>query len=52
MWDDVNRHPNVTDISDPVGDIKDEGVIDFVGFHLHVLNVPSVNVLLGKCLER
>lgn len=50
-WDDVNRHPNVIDIRDPVGGIKDESVIDFAGIHLHVLDVPTVNVLLGKCLD-
>lgn len=51
-WDDVNRHPNVTDISDAIGGIEDQSVIDFVGLHLHVLDVPIVNVLLGKCLDR
>lgn len=51
-WDDVNRHPNVVDISDPVGGIEDESVVDFAGLHLHVLDVPTVNVLLGKCLDR
>lgn len=51
-WDDVNRHPNVIDISDPIGGIEDESVIDFAGLHLHVLDVPTVNVLLGKCLDR
>lgn len=51
-WDDVNRHPNVADIGDPIGGIEDESVIDFVGLHLHVLDVPTVNVLLGKCLDR
>lgn len=51
-WDDVNRHSNVVDISDPVGGIKDERVIDFALLHLHVLDVPIVYVLLGKCLDR
>lgn len=51
-WDDVNRHPNVVDISDPVGSIEDESVVDFARLHLHVLDVPTVNVLLGKCLDR
>lgn len=51
-WDNVNRHPNVADISDPVGGIEDESVVDFAGLHLHVLDVPTVNVLLGKCLDR
>lgn len=51
-WDDVNRHSNVVDISDPVGGIKDESVIDFALLHLHVVDVPIVYVLLGKCLDR
>lgn len=50
-WDDVNRHFNVVDICDPVGGIKDESVSDFAGLHLHVLYVPTVNVLLRKCLD-
>lgn len=50
-WDDVNWHPNVTDVSDPVGGIKDEGVIGFARLHLHVLDVSTVNVFLGKCLN-
>lgn len=52
MWDNVNRHLNVADVSDPVGGIEDEGVVNFAGLYLHVLNVPAVNVLLGKCLDR
>lgn len=51
-WDDVNRHPNVADISDPVGGIKDKSVVHFAGLHLHVLDVRTVNVLLGECLDR
>lgn len=51
-WDDVNRHPNVADIGDSIGGIEDESVIDFAGLHLHVLDVPTVYVLLGKCLDR
>lgn len=51
-WDDVNRHPNATDVSDPVGGVQDERVIDFVGLNLHVLDVATVNVFLGKCLDR
>lgn len=51
-WDDVNRHLDVVDISDPVGGFEDESVIEFAGLHLHVLDVPTVNVLLGKCLDR
>lgn len=51
-WDDVNRHPNVTNISDPIGGVEDESVVDFARLHLHVLNVPTVNILLGKCLDR
>ncbi|KAG7221388.1 hypothetical protein INR49_017264 [Caranx melampygus] len=51
-WDDVNRHPNVADVSDPVGGVEDEGVVGFVRLHLHVLDVPIVNVLLAKRLDR
>lgn len=51
-WDDVNRHPNVVDISHSVGSIEDESVVHFVGLRLHVLDVPTVNVLLGKCPDR
>lgn len=50
-WDDIDRHPDVVDICDPVGSIKDERVIDFAGLHLHVLDVPVLYVLLGKCLD-
>lgn len=50
--DDVYKHFNVSDISDPVGGIKDEGVVDFVWLHLHILNVPAVDVILGKCVDR
>lgn len=49
---DVNCHPDVPDISDPIGGIQDEAVVDFVGLHLHVLDVPAVNVLLGERLDR
>lgn len=51
-WDDVNRHPNAVDVCHPIGGIKDESVVHFVGLHLHVLDVPTVNVLLGKRLDR
>lgn len=49
--DDVHRHFNVSDIGDPVGGIQDEGVAGFVRFHLHVLDVPAVDVVLGKCAD-
>lgn len=47
--DDVNGHPNVPDVSDPVGGAEDESVAGFVWLCLHVLDVPTVDVLLGKC---
>lgn len=50
--DDVNRHPNIVNVSDPVGGVENEGVVHFVWLHLHILDVPAVNVLLGKCLDR
>lgn len=50
-WDDVNRHPNVTDVSDPVGGVEDESVTGFVWLCLYVLDVPTVDVLLGKCRD-
>lgn len=50
-WDDVNGHPNVTDVCDPVGGIEDESVTGFVWLCLHVLDVPTVDVLLGKCRD-
>lgn len=51
-WDDVDRHPNVADVSHPVGGIEDESVVHFVRLHLHVLDVPTVNVLLCERLDR
>lgn len=51
-WDDVNSYSNVANISDPIGGVQDEGVIYAVGLHLNVLDVPLVNVLLVKCLDR
>lgn len=47
-WDDVNGHPNVTDVSDPVGGVEDESVTGFIWLCLHVLDVPAVDVLLGE----
>lgn len=52
QWDDVNRHSNVADVSDPVGGAETEGVVQIVRLRLHVLDVPVVNVFLGKCLDR
>lgn len=49
--DDVNRHANVTDVSDPVGGVEDESVTGFIWLCLHVLDVPAVDVLLGKCRD-
>lgn len=51
-WDDVDRHPNVADIRDPVGGVQDESVVHSAGLHLHVLDVPAVHVLLGERLDR
>lgn len=50
-WDDVNGHPNVTDMSDPVGGVEDESITGFIWLCLHVLDVPTVDVLLGKCRD-
>lgn len=50
-WDDVNGHPNVTDVSDPVGGVEDKSVTGFIWLGLHVLDVPAVDVLLGKCCD-
>lgn len=50
--DDVNRHSNVVDVGDPVGGVESEGVVHIVRLHLHVLDVPVVNVILGKRLDR
>lgn len=50
-WDDVNGHPNVTDVGDPVGGVEDESVTGLVWLCLHVLDVPTVDVLLGKCRD-
>lgn len=47
-WDDVNGHPDVTDARDPVGGVEDESVAGFVRLCLHVLDVPTVDVLLGE----
>lgn len=52
MWYDVNRHTDVGDVCDPVGGVQEEGVIDFVGLRLHILDVPPVDVLLCKRLDR
>ena len=50
--DDVQRHPDARDLRDPVGGVEDEHVVDLVGFCLHVLNVPRVDVLLGERRRR
>lgn len=51
-WDDVDRHRDSGDLSHPVGGIQDERVVHSLGFRLHVLDVPAVDVLLGKRVDR
>lgn len=50
-WDDVNGHPNVTDVGDPVGGVEDESIPGCVWLCLHILDVPTVDVLLGECRD-
>lgn len=50
-WDDVDSHPDAADVRDPISGVKDERVVDFVGFVLHVLDVAAVHVLLGERLD-
>lgn len=50
--DDVNNHRDVADVCDPVGGVEDEGVVEFAGHRLHVLDVAAVNVVLGERLDR
>lgn len=50
-WDDVNGHRDVTDVSDPVGGVEDESISGSAWLCLHVLDVPTVDVLLGKCVD-
>lgn len=49
--DDVDRHPNVTDDSDPVAGVQDDAVVSFARLHLHILNVSAVDVVLGERLD-
>lgn len=50
-WDDVNGHRDVTDVSDPVGGVEDESIRGSAWLCLHVLDVPTVDVLLGECVD-
>lgn len=50
-WDDIHKHPDATDVRDPVGGVEDERVVEFVGLVLHVLDVAAVDVLLSERLD-